>query len=72
MLADFDYEVRYNPGKKHNLADALSRLENNGADTTKLDVTYLFLSRVQRHPPGLHYGSGGPRPWGNRRLRGSP
>ena len=35
-LAEFDYDVEYRPGVKHNLADGMSRLRTEGGDETPL------------------------------------
>jgi len=35
-LAEFDYDVEYKPGRKHAIADALSRMPMEGLDTTPI------------------------------------
>ena len=36
-LAEYDYEVQYRPGVKHQLADGVSRLRTDGGDTELVD-----------------------------------
>ncbi|CDF38306.1 unnamed protein product [Chondrus crispus] len=36
-LAEYNYEVQYRPGVKHQLADGVSRLRTDGGDTTPVD-----------------------------------
>ena len=36
-LAEYDYEVQYRPGVKHQLADGVSRLRTDGGDTAPVD-----------------------------------
>ena len=36
-LSEFDFTVQYRPGRKHNLADGMSRILTEGGDRSKLD-----------------------------------
>ena len=36
-LAEYDYELQYRPGVKHQLADGVSRLRTDGGDTEPVD-----------------------------------
>ncbi|GJU87613.1 hypothetical protein Tco_1295159 [Tanacetum coccineum] len=46
LLSDYDYEIRYHPGKENVVADALSRKERN----KPLRVRALVLTTGLNHP----------------------
>lgn len=41
-LSDFDYEVEYRRGRKHNVADALSRISTRGLENRTVDDEIPF------------------------------
>lgn len=43
MLLDLVFDVRYRPGKDDEVADAISRLEKEGADASAWDMDFMTL-----------------------------
>jgi len=63
-LSEYTYEIRHKPGKDHKVADALSRLPEEGLDSTPLDEDIPVLAVETRESDALEAASPAAAPLG--------